>query len=270
MININKKAIRMVLLAVAVLSLVTGVLRVVILSNYLEPDTGFYIRNTSAGLWFNVCVAAVLMLILACGLATRKTKTPEYLDSKSMIVVFTSALCVFMYFSVFAAGAYTVFTTKNASLFLYAEVVLCVPCCLNHVTICSKEIREKNTPHALFATSEAVFFAVRTVENFMDKDTQINTSHRTLELVLLCAIMMYFVTEAGFFVKREDASPSVPVYCMSGLAVVAFTFIFLIPHLASCLIVPGHEVEFVLMSVLDCCVMLFAASRILTLKNQID
>lgn len=267
MVNINKKAMRLMLILVTALSVATGIFRTVILSNFLEPETGFYVRNTSVGTWFAACVAVIVLVILAFGFVTRKTKAPDYLDSQSMAVVFTSALCIFMYFTVFIYGVYTIFTASEVNLFLYAQIALCVPCCLNHVSICSKEVREKNTPHALLAMSEAVFFAVRTVECFMDVTTQINASQRSLRLLMLCAMMIFFVCEAGFFVEREDSAPSVSKYSMAGLATVAFTFVSLVPYLAASFVVPSYSVDFVFMHVLDCCIMLFAASRILTLKN---
>lgn len=268
MININKKTVRLMLVAVAVISLAIGIFRTFILANHVEPETGFYVRGTTVDVWFGAVVAFTVVLILAFGFIMRKSKAPEYLDSRSMVVVFTSALCIFMYFSVFAYGAYAIFTAKQANLFLYAEVVLCIPCCLNHVTICSKEIREKNSPHALLSMSEAIFFAVRTVECFMDVESQINASQRSLTLLMLCSMMLFFMCESGFMVEREESATSASLYAMAGFGVVAFTFISLIPYLIVSFIMPNYETEFVFMSILDCCVMLFAASRIITLKNQ--
>lgn len=268
MININKKTVRFMLLAVAVISVAIGAFRTVILANFLEPETGFYVKDTNIDVWFAGVVVLAVAMILAFGFFMRKTKAPEYLDSRSMVVVFTSALCIFMYFSVFAYGAYTIFTSEHVSLFLYAEVALCIPCCLNHVTICSKEIREKNSPHALLSMSEAIFFAIRTVECFMDVETQINASQRSLELLMLSSMMLFFMCESGFMVDREESATSVSLYSMAAFGSVAFTFISLIPFLIVSFVLPVYETEFVFMSILDCCVMLFAASRIVTMKNQ--
>ena len=123
------------------------------------------------------------------------------------------------------------------------------------------------TPENL-AMSEALFFALRTVEVFMNTTTQMNTSQRSLELVMLCSMMLFFLFEAGTLVEREEGEISVSKYCMAGLATIAFPAVAVLPNLVVSLFVWCHDCEFVMMDVLECCVMLFAASRLLTLREN--
>lgn len=268
MIKENNKKIRIMLLIVTLAAVGAGVFRAFLLVNYIEPDSGFYVAGNNMGTVFNWVIAAVAAIVGLCGIAVRKVKAPAFLDSRSTVVVFTSALCAFMYVSVFLYGLYMFFSSPaDRNYFLFAEIVLCVPCCLNHISVCSNEIREKNKPHAIFAMSEAVFFAVRTVEVFMDTNSQINVSQRSLELLMLCSMMLFFLFEANFLVDNEELNmKSLSKYLMSGAATVAFPIIAVIPYLAVSLFW-CYESNFLVMDVLECCIMMFAASRIITLHD---
>lgn len=267
MIKINNTKIRIMLLLAAVLAIGTGVFRAFLLVNYIEPETGFYITGTNLGTVFAAVCVLLGAIILASGFCVRKIPAPEHLDSRSTVVVFTSALCAFLYISLFFYSIYRLLNSGTATdYFLVVETLLCIPCCLNHISVCSAEVREKNTPHALLAMSEALFFAIRVVEVFMDKEGQINSSQRALELVMLCSMMVFFLLEAEFLVVREEGNlKSLSKYLMSGLASVVFPIVAVVPYLAVSLFW-CFEADFVIMDVLECSIMLFAASRILHLK----
>lgn len=267
MMKVNNKNIKLMLLAASVAAVAIGAFRAFLLVNFIEPETGFYITGTNMDAVFAVLIIAMVALIGLFGFFARKNPAPEYLDSKSTVVVFTSALCAFMYISIFLYGIYNIMgSVGSRNYFLVAEVILCIPCCLNHISVCSSEVREKNTPHALLAMSEAVFFAVRVVEVFMNTGVQINVSQRSLELIMLCSIMLFFLLESAFLVKREEeAGVSLSKYFMAAIATVVFPVIAVIPYLAVSLFW-CFDADFVVMDVLECCVMLFAASRLLTLR----
>ncbi len=300
--SIGKKTVKIMLLITVLVSLATGVFRGIILLNYIDSETGFYVRGTATEVVFNVIMAAIFVGIFACGFLTRKAKTPEYLDSRSMVVVFTSSLCAFMYLLVCIYGLYTIaagllaanaetqimkaqgyfvdsrgflFTltniapsiTSNGVLFA-VQMLLCPLCFMNHITICSKEIREKNKAHSIFAMAETLFFAIRVVEIFMNVKSQINTSQRSLELLMLCAMMLFFLFEAGFLVKRIEGNNSVSKYIMSALATVSLPLIALLPYTTVSLFFALYDANFVVMDVLECCIMLFAASRLLTINEN--
>ena len=84
---------------------------------------------------------------------------------------------------------------------------------------------------------------------------------------MLCSMMLFFLFEARFLVDSEqETKDSVSKYLMSGIASVAFPVIAVIPYLAVSLFW-CYESEFLVMDVLECCIMMFAASRILTLHD---
>ena len=267
MVRVNGRKIKVMLLIAAVAAITVGFFRAFLLVNYIEPETGFYISGTNMGRAFDIMVIAPVLMIGIFGFLIRKSPAPEHLDSKSTVVVFTSALCAFMYMSLFLYGIYKIAGSQGGvNYFLFAEIALCVPCCLNHISVCSTEVREKNTPHALLAMSEAIFFGVRVIEVFMDTKSQINVSQRSLELLMLCSMMLFFLLESAFLVNREEENmKSLSKYFMSGIAAVVFPIISVLPYLAVSLFW-CFEAQFVVMDVVECCVMLFAASRLLTLK----
>ena len=167
---------------------------------------------------------------------------------------------------------YGIYTLINAggriNVFLFVQTVLCIPCCLNHVSVCSVEVREKNKPHAFFSMAEASFFAVRIIEVFMDTNTQINASQRSLELLMLCSMMLFFLFETNFLVEREEGNLKSPSkYYMAGLASLAFPFVAVIPYLLVSLFW-CFEADCFVIQVLECCIMLFAASRLLTVNQE--
>lgn len=268
MINANNKRIKAMLGITALLAIALGVFRTVILYNYVEPETGFYVVGTNVDLYFNIAVIALVLVMALFGLSVRKVKAPEFLDSHSTVVVFTSALCAFLYVTLFINGIYSLVASDGFSILFFLQVALCIPCCLNHLSICSKEVREKNTPQSLLAMSEAVFFAVRIVEVFMDTKHQINVSQRSLELVMLCSMMLFMLFEARFQIKSEEIdSGSIVKYYVSGLSTIAFTLLTVLPYLIVCLFW-CFESRVIVVDVLECCIMLFAASRLLTLRDR--
>lgn len=269
MVKINGRKIKIMLLIAALAAVAVGFFRAFLLVNYIEPETGFYISGTNMGNTFDIMVIVLVVMIAGFGFLTRKNPVPEHLDSKSTVVVFTSALCAFMYLSLFLYGLCKIFGSQGqTNYFLFAEIALCVPCCLNHISVCSTEVREKNTPHALLAMSEAIFFGVRVIEVFMDTKSQINVSQRSLELLMLCSMMLFFLLESAFLVSRDEESmKSLSKYFMAGVATVVFPVIAVLPYLAVSLFW-CFDAQFVVMDVVECCVMLFAASRLLTLKFE--
>ncbi len=266
MINANKNKIRIWLLVTVIAAVAAGVFRAFLLVNYIEPETGFYVRGTNLGSVFAIVAAAVLLVAIGAGVRFRKVASPENLDSGRTVVVFSSALCAFVYLSVLVSGLFTAFTAKTLNLFLVLELILCIPCIINHISICSVEVREKNSHHAFLSMSGAVFFAVRIIEVFMDTTRQINVSQRSLELVLLCAIMMFLISETSFLITGEFAQKNISKYLSSALAVVAMTILTAVPYLAVSVFWVFRN-EFVVMDILECCMAIYAASRILTVHD---
>ncbi len=291
MIKANNKKIKLLLAITVIAALALGVFRAYLLLNFVEPDTGFYIKGTGMGTLFGILFALIIALVLCAGFSVRRIKAPELLDSGSTAVVFSSALCAFLYISVFIYSFYVIATglgdtagiegisflarlvhaapgVTGNGLLLCIEALLCLPCAVNHLSICSKEVREKNTANGLLSMAPALFFAVRIIEVFMNTKNQINVSQRSIELVMLCSMMLFFLFEAGFSVNTAEGpyNKTVSKYFAAGLATIALPCIVVLPYLA----VSAFwlfEANFIAMDVLECCMVLFAASRLLTLHD---
>ena len=266
MINANKKKLRIWLLVTVLVSVAAGAFRAFLLVNFIEPETGFYVHGTNLATVFALVAAAVLVVTMAAGFRFRKVPAPENFDSRRTAVVFSSALCAFVYLSVLVSGLVTLFSAKSAGLFLILELLLCIPCIFNHIAICSVEVRKKDSHHAILAMCGSLFFAVRIIEVFMNKTTQINTSQRSLELVLLCAIMMFLLTEASSLITGEFALKNLSRYIAAALSTVAMVIVAVIPYLAVS-VFWVFRTNFVVMDILECCIALYAASRVLTIHD---
>lgn len=264
--SVKSKNIRVFTLVCLLAALAAAVARTVILTKIVEPDTGLYFSNTTFGYVFDVAVLVLIAGVILWGKYLFKhIQGKDELKSGSTVTVFGSALCAFMFFSVFVYGIYSIgFADKAMSAFATLQIILCLPCGFNHLMICAKERRGKNNSQALLAMSAPVMFATRVVEVFMGVDTQINTSQRSLELLMLCAIMMFYLYESAFLVnKKSEKSGQTPFanYYLSGICTVVLTCIAVVPYLAVS-VFRVFEADFVIMDVLECCVMLYAASRL--------
>ena len=267
MVSINSKKIKAYTLISMVAALVLAMVRTVMLTKIVEPDTGFYLIGSKwAGLFDWGIVILLAVMVLLGRYLLKKVKSPDELKSDSTVTVFGSALCSFMFFSVFVYGMYLkLFTDNTVGILLLLQIILCVPAGFNHLMICAKEHREKTTAQALLAMSVPVMFALRVIDVFMATDTQINTSQRSFELLMLCAVMVFYLYESAFVVNKkfEEGDNRVFVnYYVSALSAVVLTFVTVIPYLLVS-VFWVFETDFVIIYVLECCVMLYAACRLL-------
>ncbi len=265
----NSRKIKLYTLVTLVVALIVAVVRTVMLTKIVEPDTGLYIVGTRWGQAFDVGVVVLLAIMIVCGkLLFKKLESAKEPDSTSTFAIFGSALCALMFFSVFIYGIYNImFAKMPMSTFLKLQIILCLPCGFNHLVMCVKEKREKTKGQALLAMVAPILFAVRVIEVFMDVNSQINTSQRSLELLVLCAIMMFYLYESSFLVNKDTVlSVNHSNYYISALGVVVLTCIAVIPYLLVS-VFWAFEAGFVIMDVLECCVMLYALSRLITVYN---
>lgn len=272
MTSVNSKKIKVFTLISLVVAVVAAVVRTLVLTKIVETDTGLYTVGSSWGYVCDICIiAAVVAVILIGRLLLRNVRGTSELDSGSTVTVFGSALCAFMFFSVFIYGIYLMLFTENTvGLLFKIEMVLCIPCGFNQLVICAKEHRKKGTGDALLAMSAPILFALRIVDIFMNTTTQMNTSQRSFELVMLCATMLFFLYESAFLVEKDtsqkERSRIFGNYYVSAVCVVVLTFLTTIPGLLVS-VFWVFENNFLIMDVLQCCVMLYAAARLITAKD---
>ena len=264
MISINSRKIKIYTLISIIASLVLATVRTVILTKIVEPDTGLYLIGSEWGTVFDWGMVILLAAAVLLGRYLLKgVESPKELKSDSTVTVFGSALCALMFFSVFVYGMYLkLFTDNTIGILFLLQIVLCIPAGFNHLMICANERREKSTAQALLAMSVPVMFALRVIDVFMATDTQINTSQRSFELLMLCAAMVFYLYESAFLVNKnnDDKDNRIFVnYYVAALSTVVLTFVTVIPYLLVS-VFWIFETDFVIMNVLECCVMFYAAS----------
>ena len=267
--TVKNKKIKVFTLICLVLALAAGVIRTFMLAKIVEPDTGLYFANAGLAHIFEFGVLALGAVVFLFGKRLfKKVDCPTEVTSESTATVFASALCAFMFFSIFVYGIYAAFIGESQlGKLMLVQVILCIPCGINHLFVCAKVRREKTASQALLAMSVPVMFAIRIIELFMRTDTQINTSQRSLELLMLCAIMLFFLGESSFLVtkntdEQDEKMSGFAKYYIAAMGVVMLTIIAVVPYLLVS-VFWVFETDFLLMDVLECCVMLYAASRLI-------
>ncbi len=266
-INFDKKRAHM-FLSVLIMSLILCVFRIILLVKFTQQDTGFYVPGTNLNVFFD---ALVVLCVALCGFTAYVESKRDFnvkLGSDSNPMVFFSSLCAFMFITVFAVGAYTVVTKKNTDIFFLIEILLCLACFVNFFLVCSKEKRDKSAKHMILTLFVCLFYAVRVIDTFMDVGTQMNTSHRALLLLMLCSMMLFFVTEAGFIAdadKEDGQNKGLKFrYVLSGALAGVFVLVSAFPSVVLNAFWV-YSSEFLIMDLLDVCVGIYASARFYTL-----
>ncbi len=262
--TLNKKIVAVLLITV-VASFAAAVLRLYLFYNSIEHETGFYRYGDVWSKYFAVIVAVLCVFMLAGALLLKNNKAPGELKSESTAVVFASSLCGFVFVTVLALGAYSIYTGKNTGMLFMVQILLCIPCAVNFFSICVKELRERTAVQTLLSLFPALFFAIRIIEKFTDTATQINVSQRSLTLAMLCAAMLFFVCETGFFLPNGN-SPCLSRYFGTGIFTVAFAVITVLPYLVVCAFWIYNS-DFLIMDILDACIGLYALTRMASLAK---
>lgn len=266
-INIDKKRARL-FLSVLLISVILCVLRIILLVKFTEQDTGFYVQGTNVNVLFDGLVVLGTALCTFLAYAESKRDFNAKLGSDSNQMVFFSSLCAFVFVTVFVYGVYMIATKKMADTFFMIEILLCLPCFVNFFLVCLKENRQKSAKQMILCIFVSLFYAVRVIDTFMDVETQMNTSYRTLNLLMLCAMMLFFVTEAGFLAdadKDEGQNKGLKFrYVLSSALAGMFVLVSAFPSVllnAFWL----YNSQFLLMDLLDVCVGIYVSVRFYSL-----
>lgn len=263
----NKKILLMTL-AVMLFALILGVFRTYLLVNYIEQETGFYKVGTNIGQVFKLICIAFCALVFVVSLTLRKVNAPENLTSQSTSVVFSSSLCGFVFLTVFGCGIYNMIAGRTTDIFTQIAILLCIPVAANFFLICAREQRKKNVSQTVIAMFPVIFYAVRIIGTFVDSTTQINSSQRSLKLVVMCAIMLMFLYEAEYMIpKNEQKQRSVAKHYAFCLFSYSFALISVVPYILACALW-FYQTQFLLMDILDACVGVYALTRAVTLVKE--
>ncbi len=258
----NKKGIIMTVVLIFIAALCLCAFRVHLLINFIEPETGFYIHGTQMGTIFKIVTIIACVLVAIVVPLQNKSLKIESLNSESMSVVFFASLCGFLFITTFGFGIYYFANGNIKDVFFMLSMLLCVPSSMNFFWICKKEQRKKSVPQVVLAIFPALFYAVRIISVFMDTTTQINVSQRSLSLAMMCALMLMFVSEAGFTIpektQRVYSGARYLTLCLICVLLVLVTSV-------SYLVVSAfwiYETKFLIVDVLDICAGVYAGVRV--------
>lgn len=200
----ENKWIEKLFAALLLLSATAGVFRGYVLFEYTNHKNGLYTNNTAATVF--LAVLLVILAVTAVLYFPLKKTEPDVSEKNGVFAKTVSGLCA-VTLVVIAVVTVTSFRTAGFSVLRLIESVLCLVSAIFFVINITgaKETLTKG----IFAMFPALYIAIHTIIIFIDTTTQINASQRSFSLLFLVCLMMYFVTEAGFYIPAKDEKTAV-------------------------------------------------------------
>lgn len=181
-----------------ILSVFAAVFRGIVLFKFTDYTNGLYTDNTAGNIFF--VVLAVLIAVTAVLYVPLK-KTDFFNGSANLkhgaFSKIISAVCAVMLVAVLVKDAASLIS-GSFSLLLAAEAVLCIPSAMYFISNITSN--KYSVTHGILALFPALYAAIHTIILFIDTTTQINASQRSFTLLMLVFLMMFFVTEAEFYI----------------------------------------------------------------------
>ena len=263
------------------IAMAAAVLRTLLLLYYVDPVTGLYVYGSNAQFYFNLLILLLAVYLIAVWVALRNTPAPKALRSDSTILIFASSLCGFMFLSIFIYHIATVASTRQANAYTVLLMVLSIPSCISFLTTSAKSMKRRSALHALLSFAPVLFLAVRMIQYFLDPANIFNSSTVKLRLLMLCAMLLFFVAETGFFIpvddkddvqaqstKRKKRTRGLARYFCFGLCAMSLVVITVLPNLLlSAFWLLQSDTSYVI-DILDLSIGLYAAARLRAIVHE--
>ena len=259
------RVLRLILAGVSVLAAILGVYRGYLLMNRVEPETGLYILEENGILYF-----ALLAALIVCGLIAyfpaKKAAVAYPIRSSSVPTMITSAICGVGFAEVTVRTLSGMKASGSGRVFMILEAFLGVVAALYFFTDCYDTKKGSGQKQTLLPCVPSLYLGVRTVHIFIDTTRQINASEREFTLLTMVMLMLFFVTQARYYVadrpdggEKDTAARLSPVFYMlsllSAALVIANSFPAMIAGIA------GGSLENLPHNVLLLCLGVYAFTR---------
>ena len=233
---IKKRYIRLFIFFIG-MSVVFTVTRCAVIFTFVEPNTGLY--AVTSGILPHILDYIVYAFVIVCVICSRVVYKKAYAFENvqgTPSCLFTSVLCGFMllamfvlqllgYFDMFSHNGYSIIVTakdifKN-NLLEFILVILSFPCAMYFFKSISRSstgrlseqiipaaiARKKETIYSIFSFTPIIWLVLRLAICFFDTAQLVNTSGHKLELLMLVALVLFFLADARMIIGDTAASP---------------------------------------------------------------
>lgn len=250
-----KKKHRIFLAFTLLVTVVLTVLRYFIVIYLIEPDTGFYNGLNPTLHWiFDSVVYVLLIALFVFRYFLFRNASLKEVSSGSQFEVFASALTGFIFIAVFIMQSYSFIQTAisgytsiipsiisqlKSQPLLALLLVVSLPAAAYFFKTASvqtdggedymdeSERSRRRNIYAIFSMIPVIWLILRLLICFFDMSDIVNTPGRRYELLLLCSMLLFFLSECRFAIGRKQSS----IFFASGAASVILVGISSIPNL---------------------------------------
>ncbi len=184
------------LLITAILSLVSGIIRVYFLFTAVEPSSGLYKFGTSAENIFRITVVVCVIAIAVLYFLSDRQK-PSFPSPKHTAVIATSALAGLLLLFVFIYNIYRIFSKLvDLSLLFGLESAFALAGALYFFCNATENNETHSAISGVLSLCPPVFFALRLIAYFLDTSVIMTASQRHLMILYMCCAMMFLLYDA--------------------------------------------------------------------------
>ncbi|MBQ7700513.1 MAG: hypothetical protein IJT49_09255 [Clostridia bacterium] len=242
----NKSRIYILIAAALILAVGFAAVRAILVVNYYDVEEGLYASDATGITAVRILFGASLLLLGVLSFLLVKKREFKQMPEANHGVVFTGAMCGFMFISSAILVSYyflpshfkTVFGSNHGGIdivlliMLLLTVLFGLASSLYYFWCAATTTKLKKLPYRLFSLMPVMFFIFYLVFMYFKKDTVMNSPERTITQLSAIAVMVYCVAEARFHfgIARYRtytavsliAVTSVIVACVPGFLLTAF------------------------------------------------
>lgn len=234
--NTDKSKIYILLAAALIIAVGFAVVRSILVVNYYDVEEGLYAVSAVGVTAARILFAVSLLLLGALPLLLIKKREFKRMPEANHGVVFTAAVCGFMYISsailvsyYFLPGCFkNVFGAKGGVngidvvllIMLLLAVIFGLASSLYYFWCAATTTKLKKLPYRLFSLMPVLFGIFYLVYMYFKKDSVMNSPERTITQLSTIAVMIYCVAEARFHFGIARYRTYVAVSLMTVAAVI--------------------------------------------------
>lgn len=261
-----------------ILAVCLGVFRSVMLDGNRYIDTLGLYTNSAIGKAFGVFVFVLVLATALLAIPLVKCENIDFKQGKrhgvvipAVCAVATTALLISSATELFKGSAVVMLPHGGLNVvpavLLAVEAVLYIPTAVFFVGMAFGKAKL-----GMLSLCTASAYGLRAIRLFMDTQSQINASQRSFMLAFLAVTMLFFVSEAEFFVplgklEKEGKAKSkrYAKYFVLGVIAVELAVIFVLTGLVF-VSIPSGDVSAVMYGVFDLAMAVYAAKCVFTVK----
>lgn len=213
--NTGKSRIYILIAVALIVAVGFAAVRAILVVNYYNVDEGLYAANAAGVTPTRIMFAVSLLLLGAAPFLLVKKREFEKMPEANHGVVFTGAMCGFMFISsailvsyYFLPGCFmAVFGGKSSNvngidvvllIMILLMIIFSIASALYYFWCASTTTKLKKLPYKLFSLMPVLFCIFYLIYMYFKKDTVMNSPERMITQLSAITVMVYCVSEARF------------------------------------------------------------------------